>query len=75
MLHYLSYAMPPPLSPASLMGAQPAAPILLPKHGPSAPFDVFVYNALPGDVLFFPESHAHIVETWAGPNLMVSSTL
>ncbi len=53
------------------MGAQPAAPILLPRHGPQSPFDVFVYTAEPGDILFFPESHAHIVQTWDGPNLMV----
>lgn len=54
------------------MGAVPAAPILLPRHAPTAPFKLYVYTSQPGDVLFFPESWAHVVLTYAGPNVMVN---
>ena len=54
------------------MGAVPAAPILLPRQSPKVPFDLYVYTSQPGDVLFFPESWAHVVLTYEGPNVMVN---
>lgn len=54
------------------MGATPAAPILLPRHSPTGSFTVYAYRSRPGDVLFFTESWAHIVDTHAGPNVMVN---
>ena len=54
------------------MAASPAAPILLPRQGPSKPYEVYVYTAIPGDVLFFPESWAHMVLTHEGPNVMIN---
>src|SRR5690606_25460845 len=54
------------------MDATPAAPILLPKHSPREPYRVYVYQSQPGDVLFFTESWAHIVDTQAGPNVMIN---
>jgi hypothetical protein len=54
------------------MKATPAAPILLPKQSPSSPYELYVYTSEPGDVLFFPESYAHIVLTHAGVNVMIN---
>ncbi len=54
------------------MGAIPSAPILLPRKAPAGPYKLYVYNSLPGDILFFPESYAHIVYTYEGPNVMVN---
>jgi hypothetical protein len=54
------------------MGALPAAPILLPRRSPANGHEMFVYDSEPGDILFFPESHAHTVYTYAGPNIMVN---
>ena len=56
----------------SEMGAVPASPILLPRQSPKNPYTMYVYTSQPGDVLFFPESWAHVVLTHAGPNVMVN---
>jgi hypothetical protein len=55
------------------LAAFPAAPILLPKRVPKdEPIDTYVYTSQPGDLLFFPESHAHTVFTHDGPGVMVT---
>lgn len=54
------------------MGATPASPILLPHRGPTKKAKIWLYISRPGDVLFFPESYAHIVYTHKGPNVLIN---
>jgi len=54
------------------MRAIPAAPILIPRQAPGRPYPLYVYTSEPGDILFFPESYAHVVLTHSGPNVLVN---
>ena len=43
-----------------------------PTQAPKKSYEVYVYTAQPGDVLFFGENWAHVVYTHPGPNLLMN---
>lgn len=55
----------PPHVYIGLMGALPAQ-AAFPRHAPKEPFQIYIYESQPGDVIFFPENYGHIVYTHPG---------
>lgn len=52
--------------------ATPTVTFAVPRRAPRGAFGIYEYTSIPGDLLFFQESYAHIVFTHAGPNILVN---
>lgn len=55
-----------------MLDGMPGSGTIYPHQSPKKAYEIYHYVSQPGDILFFSENWGHIVETRAGPNIMMN---